>query len=315
MKLLIFLLLMPLLCIGQNTIDQAKTLFEVKKYDEAKKILAVVKSDNKQYAPAQYYLGRIAFIEKDLDAAEDYLEEAIDADDNVADYHYWLGSILGSAAGEANPIRQGMLAKRIKDEFEKTVALKKDYLDAHWGLIEFYTQAPGIMGGSFEKAFEEAKVIGQYNEADGHRAKGMVYNKQEKFDDAEKEYLLALKKNPQYTAPIINFYLNRKQYDKAFTLLESSLKADPENYTLTYTMGRTSAITGQHLDRGLECLNKYLTRQPKTNEPSHAGAQMRIGQIMEKKGNKAEAKKRYEIALKQDPNLKEASEGLSRVTK
>lgn len=304
-----------LVCIGQNTIDQAKSLFEAKKYDEARKILKAVDDDSKQYAAAQYYLGRIAFNEKDYDAAEDYLEEAVDADDKVADYHYWLGSTLGTIAGEANAIKQGMLASQIKDEFEKTVALKPDYLDAHWGLIEFYTQAPGIMGGSYDKALATAKVIAKYNEADGHRAMGVVYYRQEKFAEAEKEYILAHKTNPTYTGPITTFYINRKEFDKAFTFLEGASKADPNNYALIYAIGRTSAVSGQNLDRGLECLNKYLAYQPKPNEPSHAGAHMRIGQIMEKKGDKAEARKRYEIAIKGDPTLKDAKDGLARVSK
>jgi Flp pilus assembly protein TadD len=62
-------------------------------------------------------------------------------------------------------------------------------------------------------------------------------------------------------------------------------------------------------------LRKYLKYTPKPNEPSHGGANMRLGQILEKKGNKAEAKKLYETALKMDSNLKEAKEGLERVSK
>jgi hypothetical protein len=42
---------------------------------------------------------------------------------------------------------------------------------------------------------------------------------------------------------------------------------------------------------------------------------MRLAQIKEKKGNKPEAKKYFETALKQDPNLKEAKEGLERCSK
>jgi hypothetical protein len=63
------------------------------------------------------------------------------------------------------------------------------------------------------------------------------------------------------------------------------------------------------------CLKKYLNYQPKQNEPSHAGAQMRLAQITEKKGNKAEAQKLFAQALKADASLKEAKEGLERVSK
>lgn len=315
MKLLTMLLLMSVVCRAQTTIDQAKTLYEAKKYDEAKKILATVKSDNKHYADARYYLGRIAFDQKELDDAEDYIEEAIEANDKVADYHYWMGSILGTAIRDANVLKQGMIAPKIKDEFEKTVALDPKNMEAHWGLISFYTEAPGFMGGSFEKALSEAEAIKKLNVADGHRAYGSVYAKQEKYTEAEKEYLLAYKANPTYTNPIVNFYINGKQYDKAFAFMEELVKSQPDNMLFQYQLGRASAITGQKLDRGEQCLVKYLTYTPKANEPAHAGAHMRLGQIYEKRGNKAEAKKRYEQALKLDSSQKDAKEGLARVSK
>ncbi|HZY79682.1 MAG TPA: tetratricopeptide repeat protein [Cyclobacteriaceae bacterium] len=315
MKLLTSLLFITILCQGQNQIDQAKTLFEAKKYKEAKAILLKVDDDNKDFAAAQYYLGRIAFDEKELDDAEGYLEEAIEANDKVADYHYWLGNVLGTIARDANVVKQGMLASKIKGEYEKTVALDPKNMDAHWGLITFYTEAPGFMGGSFEKALVEAGAIQKLNEADGHRAYGMIYTKQEKFNDAEKEYLLAYKANPAYTNPIVNFYVSRKQNDKAFALLEEAQKNQPENMLIQYQVGRTSAVTGEKLDRGEQCLIKYLSYQPKANEPSHAGAQMRLGQIFEKRGNTAEAKKRYEAAVKLDPAMKEAKDGLARLSK
>jgi len=62
-------------------------------------------------------------------------------------------------------------------------------------------------------------------------------------------------------------------------------------------------------------LLKYLTHQPKQNEPSHARANMRLAQIFENQGDKVEAKKLYESALKSEPSLKLAKEGLVRVLK
>ena len=82
-----------------------------------------------------------------------------------------------------------------------------------------------------------------------------------------------------------------------------------------YQIGKTSALSGLKLERGEECLKKYLTYKPKQNEPNHGGANMRLAQIKEKQGKKAEAKKLFELALQLDPALKEAKEGLERVSK
>ena len=102
---------------------------------------------------------------------------------------------------------------------------------------------------------------------------------------------------------------------EVLVLLEEALKANPENYLYLYWSGKASAITGLKLNFGEESLKKYLTHKPKPDEPSLAGAYMRLGQIKEKQGNKAEAKKNFEIAVKMDDNLKQAKEGLARTSK
>ncbi|GHN01045.1 hypothetical protein WSM22_25340 [Cytophagales bacterium WSM2-2] len=102
---------------------------------------------------------------------------------------------------------------------------------------------------------------------------------------------------------------------EALALLEEALKKAPEHHIYLYWYGKTSATTSLKMDRGEECLLKYLTFIPKEGEPSIAGAHLRLGQIKEKKGNKPDAKKNYELAVKLDGSLKQAKEGLSRVSK
>jgi len=296
-------------------VEQAKKLYETKKYEEAKNILKQVEDDSKEYAAAQYYLGRIAFDQNEYDDAQDFFEEAVDINDRVADYHYWLGNTYGTIAGDANPIKQGMLAPKMKSAWEKAVALDPKLIGARESLIQYYLQAPSFMGGSIEKAKAEAQQIMKLNAAQGHRAMGNIYLQEKKYAEAEKEYLEMVKTDSNYTGVLASYYVNQKQYAKAFDLFEEALKKNPDDMASVYQVGKTSALSGQRLERGEECLKKYLVYKPKENEPSHAGATMRLAQINEKKGNKAEAKKLYETALKQDAALKEAKEGLARVSK
>jgi tetratricopeptide (TPR) repeat protein len=315
MKIVLCLLIAFTTLAQPAKIDQARSLYEAKKYEEAKKLLTPIKEGTEDYAAAQYYLGRIAFDQDNLDDAQDYFEEAVDANDKVADYHNWLGDTYGSIARDANPIKQGILAPKMKSAWEKAIALDPKNIDARKSLIEYYTQAPGFMGGSFEKAHDVAKQIKKLNLAEGHLAEGRVYSREKKMPEAEKEFIAMVKADPAYMSGLANFYSNQKQYDKAFALYDEELKKAPDNMNLLYQCGRLSALSGQRLDQGETYLRKYLTYQPKTNEPSHAGANMRLGQIMEKRGKKPEAKKYYETALKSDASLKEAKEGLERVSK
>jgi tetratricopeptide (TPR) repeat protein len=98
-------------------------------------------------------------------------------------------------------------------------------------------------------------------------------------------------------------------------LLEESIKNSPENFLHQYWYGKIAALTAISMERGEQLLLSYLNHTPTKEEPSHAGANMRLGQIKEKQGNKTEAKKYYEAALKLDSKLEGAQKGLERVSK
>ncbi len=300
---------------AQTKIESAKKLFEEKKFAEAKKILTPIKEESADYDKAQYYLGRIAFEEKLYDAATDYFEQAVEANDKVADYHSWLGNTYGVIAQNANVIKQGMLAPKMKKEWEKAISLNPQELECRTSLIQYYLQAPSFMGGSIEKAKEVANQILKIKPAEGHRQLGNIYLANKKSGEAEGEFKEMVKVDPSYISALINFYVKEKKYDQAFALLEVALTSNPNDMLAIYQLGRASAITGLKLERGEECLKKYLTYKPQVNEPSLAGANMRLAQIYEKKGKKAEAKKLFETALKEDSSLKEAKEGLERLSK
>lgn len=314
MKVIIFLLISCSVW-AQSNVEKAKTFYEARKYDEAEKLLKGIPEKSTEYAAAQYYLGRVSFDKKEYDDAAEYFEEATEADPKQADYFNWLGNTYGTIAQSANMFKQGILAPKMKKAWEKAIELDAKNLSARTSLIQYYLQAPGFMGGSVDKAKEVAKQIVSLNAAEGHRQLGTIYVHEKKIAEAEKEFQEAVKINADYVSVLANFYTNQKQYDKAFAMFEEALKKNPDDYVSVYQVGKTAALSGQRLDRGEECLKKYLTHTPAQNEPTHAGANMRLAQIKEKRGNKAEAKKLFETALRLDGNLKEAKEGLERTSK
>ena len=80
MRLIIVLLwLLPFYVQAQSPLEKAKTLYEARKYDEAKPLLNAIEETSKDYAEARYVLGRIAYSQKNFDEAVDYFEEATEA--------------------------------------------------------------------------------------------------------------------------------------------------------------------------------------------------------------------------------------------
>src|SRR5438034_5761868 len=95
--------------------------------------------------------GRAALIGGDIDAAVDLLEKAVAQSPNSAEAHYWLGSAYGAKAQRGGMFGAAMLAGKVKEQFEKAVALNPKFVDARVGLVDFYAVAPGFMGGDFDK--------------------------------------------------------------------------------------------------------------------------------------------------------------------
>ncbi len=300
---------------GQTKLAQSKTLFDSKKYIEANKILITIDKKDKDYAEANFLMGKIAFEQKKYEIASEYFETAIDANDKVADYYLWLGNSYGATAQKASMVKQGILAPKIHDAWKNAAELDQKNIEVRYNLISFYLMAPSFMGGSTSKAKETADEIRKINPAEGHLALGSIYQKEKNIAEAEKEFIQMAKLKPEYRNHLSNFYINQKLYTKALTIVETVLKETPEDYYWLYQLGKISALSGMRLDQGQEALEKYLTHKPLPNEPSISGAQTRLAQIYERRGNKAEAKKYFELSVKADPKFKEAKDGLARVSK
>lgn len=301
--------------IGQSSLDKGKVFYESKKYLEAEKIFKSVTRKTSDYASAQYYLGRMAFDKKAYGNAVDYFKEATEANSGQAVYFHELGNAYAEVAKESNVFTQAIMASKVRNAWEKAIELDRNNTDARISLIGFFTQVPGFMGGSMSKAKAMATEILKLNVAEGHWQMGWILAEEKNYSEAEKEFSKMVKANPDYKRNLSDYYIDEKQYEKAFELLEEILKKTPDDYLSLYRFGKAAALTGSKLDKGEEYLKKYLNHAPNNNEPSIARAHVRLGQIQEKRGDRAEAKKYFEIALRLDTNLKEAKEGLDRISK
>ena len=311
-------MLVPVILAGQNSeTESGVRLFEAGKFKEAKTVFEPAFKANTRDAAAAFYLGRIAMEERKNDRAADYFEAATKLDSKNSTYFLWLGRAYGNEAQDANVLRQPGLAKKTKAAWERAIELDPDNLDARTDLIQYYVRAPGFMGGSTEKALDQAEEIRKRNALRGYLELGAIYEREKRTADAEKAYLAASKEKSdrhvgEYRLGV--FYQNTGAFDKAFELFEAMIAANPNEFGALFQIGKTGAMSGQHLPRAEEALQAYLQTTPGRNDPSLAAAHWRLGMVYEKRQDKQRAKTEYETAVRLDPKLKPAAESLKKLT-
>lgn len=305
-----------LLAGGPKTEEGVK-LFEAGRYADARSVLQAAVRENPKDARPALYLGRSYLAAGEFEPAVDWLEKAAALDPKSSENELWLGHAYGEQAIRANVFKQASLAGKVKKAFERSAELDPSNLDARSGLIDFYLQAPGIMGGSVEKARGQAAEIARRDPMKGYRAAGRIAEHEKNFEAALAAYERAAKEFPGKREPffwIAGHYSRQKQYGKAFDEMEKLLAEQPAELIACFQIGIFAAASGERLERGEECLNLYLRREPKSNDPSLASAHYRLGMLYEKKGNRDLARREYSAALALEPSRRDAREALKKIS-
>jgi len=121
-------------------------------------------------ARAAYQLSQVKEAFGDLDGALPLAEKAVSLDVSNAAYRYQLAAVCGEKADAASFFQKAGWAKRFKAEADKAAALDPKNVDARFALIEFYLQAPRLMGGDKSKAREMADEIARADAGEGYVA-------------------------------------------------------------------------------------------------------------------------------------------------
>jgi len=303
-------------------------------------------------AAANYYMAAARQAFGDLEGALPLAEKAVQLDNRSSDYHYMLSAIYGQKAEKAGVFKALGLVGRFKKEVQAAIDLDPKNVEALWAQMEFYLQAPGIVGGDKKKARANADRIFAVNPSRGNHAYARVAlkenaqadvtsyyvnavladpnnysarirladfyasDRQKKYDLAEKEAREALKINPGRAGAfsfLAGLYAFQERWADLGAILVQSEKNVPDNLYPYYQAGRTLLGAGKDLPRAERYLRKYLTQEPEGGAPSAAATHWRLGLVYEKMGRKAEAIAELQTALRLDPKFEPAQKDLKRL--
>lgn len=237
-------------------------------------------------------------------------EQLVQIETKNANYHYKYGEALGRNALNSNKLVAFFMMNDVKEEFLIAAKLDATHIDSRWALVVFYTEIPGILGGSIRKALSYTEELQLLSPVDGYLSKGYVYEYDDETKLAEENYKRAIEVGGSITCfnKLISFYKNNKEAQKAISTIEKAYNKLNIN-NLNYQIGEVSAVFNIDLKKGEEGLLKYIENFSSEDEVSIEWAYLRLAQIYKHQENKVNAiqlvnkaltiKPEFELALKE----------------
>ena len=212
----------------------------------------------------RFWLGKSYYRLRRWDDAIREFERAVRIEPSNSSYHLWLGRAFGRKA-EHSPFFLALVpARKLLKEFETAVRLSPENMDARFDLLEFYLNAPSIIGGGHDRAKAQVREIARIDPRLGCAALARLYENEKKYDWAREELKLATVKFPaeaEAWVDLADYCLRRSAYSDAEHCATKALE-------LTRLPGHRAKLI---LTASWVRLGKNLTRAERTLQTLSAG--------------------------------------------
>lgn len=267
--------------------QEGVALFKQGRYAEAKTTLGKAVAADPKDATAKAYLALSSSnFDRDYDKSVELLEEAVRLEPQRSEFHQWLGSEYGSKAATSSLFKAPGFAKKCGAEMVRAVELDPKDLGAREALMQFYLQAPGFMGGSVDRAREQATAIAKLDPCRGFMAEASIALRAKDTAKAEALYRQAISAAPDRGLPyngLAYLLLGAKRTDEALVVFEQYVKAAPSDPNAHDSRAEGLLAAGR-VDESLAEYQKALEL-----DPWFAASYLGSGRCYEKKGDSRSA--------------------------
>jgi Flp pilus assembly protein TadD len=260
---------------------EALALYQARHYSGAQAAFNRVAGVTPDDVEVNFHLGRLALWFDDENSALAHLERALKVAPADARVLNALGDAYGLQAQKASLLAKLGWARKCRFAYERAVELEPANPAYRWSLLAYYQLAPGIAGGSEEKARREAEAIDRLDPVAGRVARATLF-------------------------------LAAHDARRAFAEFEAVLRENPDDYVALYQVGRCADISGQQLDRGLRALRRCLELPAPAGEsmPRPVHVLHRIAGIPAQQGDAPGARAARAQAVALDPDFRPEKDAL-----
>lgn len=261
------------LAIQPATFEQAEDLYRHTDYKAAIATLQKLPPN----ARTLELLGRCYLMEADYKNATDTLQKAVALDPQNSMMLTWLGRAEGRRAETSMALGGIAHANKAREALEKAVQLDPANKDALDDLFDYYIQAPGFMGGGFDKAWRLLPLIAKLNPAEAHYAKGRIAEQKKDFDTAEAQFRRTVELAPNSVGRMLDlakFLAKRNRVEESERVFAEAAKLAPQAPKVIFARAELWIQSNRNVPQARELLQKYIAMTNLTPEdPQRADAQ------------------------------------------
>jgi Flp pilus assembly protein TadD len=259
--------------------DQARKLYNLTEFDQSLKILqAIPQKDGAVYELA----GLNYYMRGDFKEATEALEKAVAAEPGNSEFNLWLGRAYGRRAETSNLFTAPGHASKARQYFEKAAQLNPRNLEAQSDLFEYYLEAPGFLGGGFEKAAATAEQIARINAAEGHWAQARLDEQRKQFSSAEEQLRRAIELTPHQVGRLIDLARLLAKQGRMEEAERSFARAEaiaPDSPKVLFAKADVYIKAGKNLNVAKDLLNRYLSLALTPEDPPRSQAEKLLKQL------------------------------------
>jgi tetratricopeptide (TPR) repeat protein len=212
-------------------------------------------------------LGQCYYQLGDFKKATDALEKAATLASSDSMIQTWLGRAWGERAETSFPLSAPVHAKKAREAFEKAVRLDPANVLALSDLFDYYTQAPGIMGGGIEKARELIPSIARHDPVGSHLAQARIDEDKKQFAAAETELRAAIRLAPQKLDPLLDFarFLSRRgRQEESERVFQQATGVAPDSPRVPFARAESLIKSRRNVAEARDLLKRYLAAKDLT---------------------------------------------------
>jgi tetratricopeptide (TPR) repeat protein len=249
-----------------QTLQKAEDLY--KRTDYAGSLASIDKGANDA---ASYFLrGQDYFMMGDFKKSVDALQKATNLDAKNSEYMDWLGRAYGKRAETGSPLLAPSNASKARQAFEKSVQLNAKNTEALSDLFDYYLEAPGFLGGGFDKASQVADQLATVDPAEGYFSKAQLAQKARQFDTAEQHLRQAVALAPHQVGRWIDlakFLAKEGHTQESDQVFAEAQKLAPDAPKVWFARANSYIQQKRNLAEAKTLLEKYVHANITVDDP------------------------------------------------